>query len=223
MLLHNRLHDGGQGPAEIKQRPECESPRPQHGSPRSPSLRSISLLPRPLAPRPGPPQRGRTAPRAGTMALTGAFIPSAARAAPAPALARLPKPPLLPIRYGTPPGFKADSSGKAGEMGSVGSEGACPLSLLPPPPRLFIFFRPPQEIPFSARLFKGPPRRWPAHARGHRGKPGQGSGTSQEGLSAPPCSPVGPPPSPVTSPCLSARDKRDILFPPPPSPPALVL
>lgn len=195
MLLHNCLRVGGEGPAEIKQGPERRCLRPQHGSPRSPSLRSTYLLPRPLAPRPGPPQRGRTAPRAGTMALTGAFIPSAARAAPAPALARLPKPPLLPIRYGTPPGFKADSSGKAGEMGSVGSEEACPLCSSPPspPPFAFLFFfRPPQEIPFSARLFKGPPRRWPAHARGHRGKPGQGSGTSQESLSAQPCFPPGP-------------------------------
>lgn len=175
MLLHNCLHDGGQGPAEIKQRPECESPRPQHGSPRSPSLRSISLLPRPLAPRPGPPQRGRTAPRAGTMALTGAFIPSAARAAPAPALARLPKPPLLPIRYGTPPGFKADSSGKAGEMGSVGSEGACPLSLLPPP--AFLFFSAPHKKYLSQRGFLRAPRA--AGRRMHGGteeSPGRGQG-----------------------------------------------
>lgn len=64
--------------------------------------------------------------------------PTAARAAPAPALARRgrvffgsQRPPLLSISYGTPPGFKADSSGKAGEMGSVGSEGACPLSSPP--------------------------------------------------------------------------------------------
>lgn len=49
--------------------------------------------------------------------------PTAARAAPAPALARQgrvffgsQRPPLLSISYGTPPGFKADSSGKAGEM-----------------------------------------------------------------------------------------------------------
>lgn len=137
MLLHNRLHDGGQGPAEIKQRPECESPRPQHGSPRSPSLRSISLLPRPLA--------------------------------------RLPKPPLLPIRYGTPPGFKADSSGKAGEMGSVGSEGACPLSLLPPP--AFLFFSAPHKKYLSQRGFLRAPRA--AGRRMHGGteeSPGRGQG-----------------------------------------------
>lgn len=67
--------------------------------------------------------------------------PTAALTAPAPALARQgrvffgsQRPPLLSISYGTPPGFKADSSGKAGEMGSVGSEGACPLSS--PPSRL---------------------------------------------------------------------------------------
>lgn len=60
------------------------------------------------------------------------------------------RPPLLSISYGTPPGFKADSSGKAGEMDSVGSEGAYPLS----PPTSFS----PQEIPFSARLFKPPPQ-----------------------------------------------------------------
>lgn len=64
--------------------------------------------------------------------------PTAARAAPAPALAQQghvffgsQRPPLLSISYGTPPGFKADSSSKAGEMGSVGSEGACPLSSPP--------------------------------------------------------------------------------------------
>lgn len=69
--------------------------------------------------------------------------PTAALTAPAPALARQgrvffgsQRPPLLSISYGTPPGFKADSSGKAGEMGSVGSEGACPLSS--PPPASFL-------------------------------------------------------------------------------------
>lgn len=84
--------------------------------------------------------------------------PTAARAAPAPALAQQgcvffgsQRPPLLSISYGTPPGFKADSSGKAGEMDSVGSEGACPLSF---PPASFS----PQEIPFSARLSEPPPQ-----------------------------------------------------------------
>lgn len=191
MLLHNCLHVRGEGPAEIKQGPESRCPRPQHGSPCSPSLRNISLLPRPLAPRPGPPQRGRTAPRAGTMALTGAFIPSAARAAPAPALARLPKPPLLPIRYGTPPGFKADSSGKAGEMGSVGSEEACPLSSPPPHPPAFLFFSAPHKKYLSQQGFLRAPRA--AGRRMHGGteeSPGRGQGrlrrVCQHRLASPP-------------------------------------
>lgn len=193
MLLHNCLRVGGGGPAEIQQVPERRCPRPQHGSPRSPSLRSTYLLPRPLAPRPGPPQRGRTAPRAGTMALTGAFIPSAARAAPAPALARLPKPPLLPIRYGTPPGFKADSSGKAGEMGSVGSEEACPLCSSPPspPPSPFYFFSAPHKKYLSQQGFLRAPRA--AGRRMHGGteeSPGRGQGrlrrVCQHNLAFPP-------------------------------------
>lgn len=105
--------------------------------------------------------------------------PAAARAAPAPALAQQgcvffgsQRPPLLSISYGTPPGFKADSSGKAGEMDSVGSEGVCPLSF---PSRVFLS---PQEIPFSARVFKPPPLPSPAALacrQGHARRGMQGS------------------------------------------------
>lgn len=102
-----------------------------------------SLPPSPARPGPATHTHARTAGGHKGFQSRPLYPPTAARAAPAPALAQQgcvffgsQRPPLLSISYGTPPGFKADSSGKAGEMDSVGSEGACPLSF--PPPRVFL-------------------------------------------------------------------------------------